>query len=79
MSDKTTITIHRGYGNCADCGGYEWGYVSVVRNGSELMRKGWDSHLGADIQGPDYDISEFIREVLTAVDVVAEVVETDDV
>lgn len=80
MSDPviptTEVTIHRGHGDCDDCGYYEWGYLAVSRGGVEVARKGWSGHLGGDIQGPDYDIIEFVRELLVAVGVDAEVQET---
>ena len=72
------IAISRGYGDCDLCGGYNYGSIVVTRGGEVVFRDGWDGHLGAgDMADPDNDAVAFLRQVLAAIGVEAEVVETD--
>ncbi len=52
-----------GWGECDDCGSYDWEAVTVERDGQKLFFHAGDGHLGG---GTWYDWREPVRAILTA-------------
>lgn len=79
MSDnQTNVVIHHANGHCEDWGYYEYGHVAITRSGVEIFRKGWSDHLGGELQGPDYDLAEFVQQILLGLGVDATVTQTPE-
>lgn len=74
----THVVIHRDNGHCEECGSYEYGHVAITRSGVEIFRKGWSGHLGGELQGPDYDLVEFVQQILLGLGVDATVSQTPE-
>lgn len=70
------VDITTGYGSCEECGRYEWGEMVISRDGNQIGRRYWDGHLGGSIAGPEHDLAEFIKAILSVLDIEADVNET---
>lgn len=50
---RVTVELHRGYGDCEDCGMYDYAQVTFSVEGREPLSAGYDGHLGGGTWGGD--------------------------
>ena len=67
MKKSVTIETKTGYGDCDDCGAYDWGNVTFTFSSGDIQEYEYCNHMGPglpcaiDDWGTPYDFQSFVQ------------------